>query len=99
MGKKFVIERSIDQIAEKLLKPAPSEDEENAQDADKHENKEEGAVTSRVDSALGSNKEEGAEGEGEEEGEEKKEEWLADVVENDHLEKAAMLPPRDPENE
>jgi len=29
MGKKFVIERSLDDIAEKLMKPAPGEDEEN----------------------------------------------------------------------
>jgi len=36
--------------------------------------------------------------EGEEEAEEEqKEEWLADVVENDYLEKADMKPPRDPE--
>ena len=34
MGKKFVIERSLDDIAEKLMKPAPGEDEENQQDAD-----------------------------------------------------------------
>ena len=39
------------------------------------------------------------EGEGEGEGEEKKEEWLADVVENDFLDKAALLPPQDPEGE
>ena len=37
MDKKFVFERSMDDIAEKLMKPAPTEDEENNQDADKGE--------------------------------------------------------------
>lgn len=35
MGKQFIFERSMDDIAEKLMKPAPSEEEENTQDADK----------------------------------------------------------------
>jgi hypothetical protein len=35
MEQNYVIERSIDDIAEKLLKPAPTEEEENAQDPDK----------------------------------------------------------------
>jgi hypothetical protein len=30
MGKEFVIERSLEDIAETLTKPAPNEDEENA---------------------------------------------------------------------
>jgi hypothetical protein len=30
MEKSFILERSIDEIAEKLLKPAPTEEEENA---------------------------------------------------------------------
>ena len=106
MGQKFVIERSFEDIADKLIKPAPSEEEENAQDANAegnpNEENNEGAI--RQDSALSNNRaagEEGAAVEGEEgEGEEeKKEEWLADVVENDHLEKAALLPPKDPEGE
>ena len=37
MNQNFVIERSYTQIAEKLMKPAPSEEEENNQDADKPE--------------------------------------------------------------
>jgi|APSaa5957512535_1039671.scaffolds.fasta_scaffold91616_3 hypothetical protein len=37
MEKKFVYERSMDEIAEKLMKPAPTEEEENNQDADKGE--------------------------------------------------------------
>lgn len=39
---------------------------------------------------------EGEEGEAEEE---KKEEWLADVVENDFINNANLLPPKDPEGE
>lgn len=42
-------------------------------------------------------KAEGAEGEAAEEEEEVKEEEKPVVVENDHLEKAAMSPPKDPE--
>jgi hypothetical protein len=38
MGQKFVIERSFEDIADKLIKPAPTEEEENAQDANNEGN-------------------------------------------------------------
>lgn len=103
MGRAFVYERSMSDIAEKLMKPAPTEEEENNQDADKVE--EEAAPEQTNDAtktaersqtpAEPTEKPEGEEGEEEE----KKEEWLADVVENDFLEKAELKPPKDPEGE
>lgn len=101
MEKKFVFERSMDDIAEKLMKPAPGEDEENNQDADKAEEEASPDPATQEDRSktpepTASGEKEGAEGEEEEE---KKEEWLADVVENDFLEKAELKPPKDPEGE
>lgn len=136
MGQKLLYERSMSDIAEKLMKPAPSEEEENTQDADATQEEGAGDATeSGVDvrasgksaqkelqgdakdakpsSAKSKEKrvgkqtpatektaEEPTAGDGEEEAEEeKKEEWLADVVENDFIEKASMLPPKDPEGD
>jgi hypothetical protein len=36
MGQKYIFERSLDQITVKLLTPAPTEEEQNKQDADAH---------------------------------------------------------------
>ena len=44
MAKKYIIERSLEQIADKLLTPQPTEEEANQQDADQAgENEEENA--------------------------------------------------------
>ena len=103
MGRAFVYERSMADIAEKLMKPAPTEEEENNQDADKVEEEAAPEATNEVTKtgersqtpAEAAERPEGEEGEEEE----KKEEWLADVVENDFLEKAELQPPKDPEGE
>ena len=103
MGRAFVYERSMADIAEKLMKPAPTEEEENNQDADKVEEEAAPEATAEVTKtgersqtpAEAAERPEGEEGEEEE----KKEEWLADVVENDFLEKAELQPPKDPEGE
>ena len=112
MGLKYVIERSLPDITEKLMKPAPTEEEQNQQDADAAQEgaeKEPGTDTpdmsvadkaSKADLKAGkdSKAEGAAEGEDEEEKEEEaKEEEQPVVVENDHLEKAEMSPPKDPE--
>ena len=83
------------------MKPAPGEDEENQQDADAAE----GDAIARPESkegtgrnTPGSKKEDGEE-EAEGEQEEKAEVLKFDVIENDHIEKANMLPPLDPEGE
>jgi len=119
-------------IAEKLMKPAPSEEEENTQDADQTQEDDKADPTAsgpdvrasgskelqgdakdaKPSSAKSKEKRVGKQtpatektaeeptAEGEEEAEEeKKEEWLADVVENDFIEKASMLPPKDPEGD
>jgi hypothetical protein len=103
MGRAFVYERATADIAETLMKPAPLEEEENNQDADKVEEEvapeqtnEPSKTAERSQTpAEAAEKPEGEEGEEEE----KKEEWLADVVENDFLEKAELKPPKDPEGE
>ena len=44
MAKKFIIERTVPQIADKLLTPQPTEEEANQQDADQPaENEDENA--------------------------------------------------------
>lgn len=109
MGLQFIYERSMTDIAEMLMKPAPTEEEENAQDADV--DAEEQAILDAVrpesakkaegkQSAL-TNPPEAADKEGaaEDEVEEEQQDWLADVVENDFLGKAELLPPQDPEGQ
>lgn len=112
MGKKYLVERSLIEVADKVLTPAPLEEEANQQDADQaaetdreQENPSpDGAATPGTpkDKAKETPPPEPAEGE---EGEEKPEEpekhpyQIPDVIENDHLEKAALLPPLDPEGE
>lgn len=108
MAKKFLVERSLEDIAVKLLTPAPTEEELKQQAAaEAAEAAEAAAATdpevsadkgSKADLKGGNtSKAEGAEGEAEEEEEEVKEEEKPVVVENDHLEKAALSPPKDPE--
>lgn len=112
------------EIAEKLMKPSTTEEEENTQDADatndeaqvdhtasdvrvsKETEKEKPGSAKSKEKRGGKNTPaektteeappEGEEGEAEEE---KKEEWLADVVENDFIDNANLLPPKDPEGE
>lgn len=98
MGKKFLYERQMDEIALQLVTPAPLEDEENKQDADMSR-QESNVDTPGEESKMDSKKEISApEGEEDEEDkEEEKEEFLPDKVENDHMEKAEMQPPKDPE--
>ena len=98
MGNKFLYERQMDEIALALVTPAPLEEEEVKADPDmsRQESNIEGE-----DSKLDSKKEAGTpkpEGEEDEEDkEEEKEEFLPEKVENDHMEKAEMQPPKDPE--
>ena len=100
MGKKFIYERQMDEIALKLVTPAPLEEEENKQDGDVSR-QESNAEAPAEDSKLESKKDAGTpKPEGEEDEEDKeaeKEEFLPDKVENDHMEKAEMQPPKDPE--
>ena len=103
-----MIERSIDDITSKLLTPAPlEEDEKPAAEEAEGEGDEARAESPPAEPARDANASKAGKGapaeaapEGEEEAEEEqKEEWLADVVENDYLEKAGMKPPKDPEGD
>ena len=108
MGQKFVVERSYTQIAEKLMKPAPSEEEENNQDADKaEEDKDIQKSASQLKDVKTpeqppANLKSGTSQEHLDEEnveEEKKEELQAVVVETDFIDKANLSPPQDPEGE
>jgi len=98
MGQKYLVERSIEDITQKLLTPAPLDDETKI--TSDHEDNEEDRVPSppveelkRETNASKAGKsstspppEVTGTGDGEEEGEEEqKEEWPADIVENDYL--------------
>ena len=105
MGKPFLIERSTEDIAEKLMQPAPSE-EENQQDADKPGEGEDGTSQKVVTPAEpsqptpASGQQQPPPEDGEENAEEPKSEIMkADIIENDFLDKAAQLPPSDPDGE
>ena len=104
MGRAYLVERTVDEIAVKLLTPAPTEDEQNPQ-AEDAEQSADGAGEGRAGSpdladpakqAAAAKGGDPAAEEGEEQ-EEEQEEWLPDAVENDFLEKAEMKPPQDPE--
>ena len=99
MGQKCIVERSLDDITEKLMQPAPSEEEENAQEGDGGSSAR-SHVSARSSSMRGSQLEVGsAKGSQEGEVEEKPKEMEADVIENDFIEKANLLPPQDPAGE
>lgn len=109
MGQTYVLERSVDEIADTLLKPAPGEDE-NSQDQDMkrpdtgHDSMLEKALDT-VSQPMSKEKtrshKESAEGDDHADQDEQKgkPELETDVVVNDFLDKAAELPPRDPEGE
>lgn len=94
MGQKFIFERSMEEITVKLLTPAPTEEEANKQDADAS-----GELPPGDSLAEGSQEKPAEDEEGEEGKEEEKELEKPTVVENDYLDKASMLPPKDPEGE
>ena len=113
MGQTYVLERSVDEIADKLLKPT-SGDDENSQDPDKQEKRPETTNDSNRDmKALDTNSQpmskektrsvmgkESADGDEQmTDDDQKAHELEADVVVNDFLDKAAELPPRDPDGE
>jgi hypothetical protein len=81
----------LDEITIKLLTPAPTEEEQNKQDADVILRQPTPAVIESVDAPRIKTPEE----EAEEEAEDLLEKPT--VVENDYLEKAGSLPPQDPE--
>lgn len=104
MAKKFIVERTLPQIADKLLTPQPTEEEANQQDADQAAENEdenaEGKQTPEPTSVEPSRDKDGQEQaeDGEEQEEPEKHPMLvADVIENDHLDKAGLSPPQDPE--
>ena len=101
MGNEFLIERNVEEITEQLMKPAPTEEEDNAQDADG--TRSQGSIRGsqqekreRAGSETGSIQ---PTPEGEIPAEDTPKVMQADVVENDFIEKAKMLPPQDPEGE
>jgi len=103
MGRKYLYERKIEEIAEKLITPAPLDEETTAKENEGTDREDGTETPAEPDSKLDVSKkgetpaegEEGAEGEEEE----AKEEFLPDVIANDHLDKAALQPPKDPEGE
>lgn len=95
LGKKFLIERSYKDIAQKLLQPEKDEEEVKAEGEPGSD-----AESKAGDDAASKSGQATPAREGEEEEEEKAPihpMLIADVVENDHIEKAEQLPPKDPE--
>ena len=107
MGKKYLVERNLEEIAVKLLTPAPQEDDAVDQDAEKAGSSQvdqdgaspDGAATPSATPGDKGGKPSSPEVVEGEEGEEKEQEpelhpyLVKDDIVNDHLDKAALSPP------
>lgn len=92
-----MVERSLNDISDKLMQPAPTE-EENNQDPNKSQmsDSKSNRPTSHERAASIQGSQMSMDGD---ENQATPVNLVMDVIENDHLTKAAMLPPQDPEGE